>query len=161
VSIKILDVSSLTICDSGLSDRASLRHQFTDKTCGNNEELNKAYALLGSVPDCQIIFKMVLVETEPLLGSSPQEIISSACTAIKIPPENLTQPSLGQIGHLASLFDEEEGVQRAIPVIVNDEEMFCILWKRANWPSPKQPVFRCHGRDPIHGNVWMMLPFPQ
>ena len=101
---------------------------------------------------------MVLIESESLSGSPAREIISDACVAVDAASLDLAKMLIAQIGALADLFRDEEAVQRMVP-IVEGEKTVCLLWKRASWPSRKQPVFRFHDQTHVHGRVWAMLPF--
>ncbi len=157
MSTRILDISSLKIHVPILADEASLRRQFVGQTAGNNEDLDKAYELLVSPTAQPVNIQMVLVETEALVGSLPQEIIAASCDALRISRGALMRPSLAQIGSITSLFRDEPDVQRAVPIL-EKEKSVCLIWTRTSWPSGKRPVFRFHDGIPIHSTLWMMLP---
>ncbi len=158
MSTNILDISSLTLHTPILSDDTSLRRQFARRTHGNDEALDQAYALLESCESHPLAVKMVVVESEPLFGSPPKEIISSACNAIESLVQSLAKPSLAQIGSWADFFYEETCIKRVVP-IVEGQTKVCLVWERLHEPASKRPVFRFHDKNNIHGTVWVMLPF--
>lgn len=158
---KIVDIGFVTLSIPTMSDHHSLRRQFEGRTCGNDEALKDAEELLRSFSkDGPASIKTVIVDSG-MMGDLPENLTAIACGLIGINPDSLALLSLAQVGLLASFFREEIEVQRMIPVRI-EGKTFGFVWKRANWPTHKQPVFRFHHKDKdvIHHHTHVMLPMP-
>jgi hypothetical protein len=158
MSIKILDISLLTIHVPILSDDANLARQFSGRVSGNDQALRELYsALKNHEPRLMPVnIKMALLEAEPCGGNSSEAMVSEACKAADLLPNLLVQTTIAQIGSLACVFRAEKEIQRIVPVR-QGEQMASVGWERSNNPW-SSPVIRFHSRDTIQGTAWIMLP---
>ena len=158
MSTKILDICNLTMHVSELDEQGP-KAELGVGDDNNDKALQKASAHFLPQSGHPFFVRMVLVETESLVGSSVHEVVTLTCNAVEVRPEQLVRPSLGQALSLVSFFRGERSVQRTVPISsVNSSH--CLLWNKPLWPTirSRPALYFLGNSDFIHGDVWVMLP---